>query len=433
MKLILSIILLFGGSLNLWAQWNWGPDEPKAKEMNAKYTDFMKQGNFDDALEPLEWLLENTPDLNPSIYINGAKIYKALVNVEKDENKKKALQLKTLATYDTRIKYFKGEANILNRKAYVAYKYLKNDKDQYQQLIDLFEEVYRLNGKKVAISNHVAYIDLVKRYKSNGGTISDEKILNIYDNISSIISDQKQTGKNVEALDKNQNLIDKILATLVPLDCAFIEDKLGASFKKDINNIALAKKIIKLSLTYKCTDKPTFLDAAKRLQEAEPTFGIAKLIAMKSDRIKEHTEAEKYYQQAISLTEENIKKAEVFYGLSNHYRIRGLKSKSKDYALKTVSADPGKKEAYKIIGDLYMASFNDCKKEISKVEDRAVYIAAYKMYQKAGNNSGMLAAKAQFPSMEEIFELGLKEGQAITVGCWINEIVKIQKRPSGTN
>ena len=434
MKLLLTLIIILSTSASLMAQWNWGEDEAKAKEMNARYTDAMKQGNFAEAVEPLEWLYENTPDLNPSIYINGAKIYKALVDAETDKGKKTAYQEKTLQSYDDRIKYFKGEANVLNRKAYVAYKYLKNDKEKQQELFELFRKVYDLNGEKVSMSNHVAFMDVVKRYKAAGGEIADDEIIEIYDEISGIIAKQKEKGKKVATLDKNQEVLDKLLSSMVALDCDFIENKLGSSFRGDGENLQMAKKIIKLSLTYKCTEQPVFLEAAFLLQSKEPTFGIAKLIAIKADKAGETEKAEKYYLEAIELTEENVKKAEIYYGLANHYRGRGLKSKSRQYALKAVATDPSKKEAYKVIGDLYMTSFGDCNEGVSKVQDRAVYIAAYKMYQKAGNNQGMNAARAQFPSMEEIFELGLEEGQDITVGCWINESVKIQRRPSdGTN
>jgi len=77
-----------------------------------------------------------------------------------------------------------------------------------------------------------------------------------------------------------------------------------------------------------------------------------------------------------------------------------------------------------------MASYEDCKGGVSRVQDRAVFLAAYEMYKKAGNSKMMQLAKAQFPSMEEIFELSLKEGETLRVGCWINETVTIQRRPS---
>ena len=55
--------------------WKWPEDERTAKEKNALYTDAMKVGNYAEALSHLKWLLSNAPDLNKSLYINGAKLY----------------------------------------------------------------------------------------------------------------------------------------------------------------------------------------------------------------------------------------------------------------------------------------------------------------------------------------------------------------------
>ena len=79
-----------------------------------------------------------------------------------------------------------------------------------------------------------------------------------------------------------------------------------------------------------------------------------------------------------------------------------------------------------------MTSYDDCRQGVSKVDDRGVFLAAYKMYERAGDRKSMSNAEKQFPSMEEIFELSLKEGQNLTVGCWINETVTLKRRPADT-
>jgi len=86
------------------------------------------------------------------------------------------------------------------------------------------------------------------------------------------------------------------------------------------------------------------------------------------------------------------------------------------------------KESWEKIGDLYYNSFDDCAKRQNMAEDRLVYLAAYEMYQKAGNASGMARAKAQFPSKEEIFLLNWQAGSTQRVGCWIGESVVLKTR-----
>ena len=97
-------------------------------------------------------------------------------------------------------------------------------------------------------------------------------------------------------------------------------------------------------------------------------------------------------------------------------------------AYEALSAKPGSKEAYNLIGNLYFTSFDDCKGEQSQVQDRAIFIAAYDMYKKAGNSAQMAASKEQFPSIEDIFNEGKEEGDQVTIGCWINTTVNLQRR-----
>ena len=106
----------------------------------------------------------------------------------------------------------------------------------------------------------------------------------------------------------------------------------------------------------------------------------------------------------------------------------GNKSRARTLAYEALSAKPGSPEAYNLIGNLYFTSFDDCKQEKSQVNDRTIFIAAYDMYQKAGNKSQMEASKAQFPSIEDIFNEGLQEGDQVTIGCWINTTVTLQRR-----
>ena len=384
----------------------------------------------------MEWLLANTPDLNAAIYINGVKIYDELQEKESDPATKKAYQDRCLELYDQRVKYFNDEADVINRKAFQAYKFLKDDKQRYGELYELFEKTFELNGNDVMVNNLVAYMDVIRRYRAAGGSLSDDDVLEKYGKTMAIldknVENYEKAGKPTESLEKNRDFINRMLTGMVKMDCEFIEDKIGPAFEADPSDLPLAKRIIALSLTYDCSKSPIFLTAAKTIQDQEPTFSMAKIIAIKNDAAKNYAEANKYYLEALELAQSSQQKAEIHYGLANHYRARGLKSQSRSSALAAVGADPSKKEAYKVIGDLYMTSYDDCRQGVSKVDDRAVFLAAYDMYARAGDRRGMSNAEKQFPSMEEIFELSLKEGQEIKVGCWINTTVTLKRRPADT-
>jgi tetratricopeptide (TPR) repeat protein len=429
-KTLTLLVFLFGFSY-LAAQtpgWNWPEDRQTAEEKNVMYSDMMKLGNYKGAVAPLTWLLINAPDLNESIYINGAKIYESLAETEKDNTRRIVYQDSALIMYDLRIQYFSSEAPVLNRKAFTAYKFYKDDQTKYKELYEMYKRTFELNGNEVWDQNLLSYMDVVRKYKLSGGGLSDDDVLTIYDEISEIIDYKKAQKKNVERLEKIQDQVDKLLAATVTVDCDFIQNTLGPKLQANPSDLKLAKNIFKLSFAGKCLDNPIFLEAVRVIYDQEPNYGMAKLIADRSYVKENYEDALKFYSEAIDLTDEPIKKAELYYNQAGIYSKMGNKTKARDYAKMAITAEPTMNDAYTLIGNLYYTSFNDCKNKVNKVEDRAVFFAAYEWYKKAGNREAMANAKEQFPTMEEIFTYDMEVGQPIKVGCWINEVVTIQRR-----
>ena len=430
MRALIFLVLALSISLRtVYAQsgWNWPEDKATAQEKNVLYSDALKFKKYEDAVEPLEWLLANAPDLNQSIYINGVKIYQNLAEKATDDDKKKEYQEKTLSMYDLRVQYFNNEGKVTDRKAYTAYKFYKNDKSKYKELFDLYEKNYEINREKVGTNNLVAYMDVMRRYKLSGGELTDEDVLDRYKKVMDIIDKKIANGEPREKMIKNKEFVDKMLTSMVTVDCKFIENNLGPKLIDD--DLGMAKKIIALSLAASCSDTDAFLRAAKVVQKIEPDFGLAKVLGIRYCASGNFEEGMQYFSQAAELADTDEKKAEVTYEMALQYTKQGQRSNARSYALKAVSLDPSLKKSYKLIGDLYYNSYNDCRKEESKVEDRAVYLAAYDMYEKAGNTQMMEASRKQFPSIEEMFELNLQEGQSFSVGCWINTETTLRRRP----
>ena len=181
--------------------------------------------------------------------------------------------------------------------------------------------------------------------------------------------------------------------------------------------------------TAKCYDDPARMQAAMVVNKSEPSYGMSKTIGRLSNSDGKIDEGLEYFKQALELAESGTEKGDILYLMAQSYFQKGSKSTARSYAVKATEADPTKKEGYILVGDMYMNSSKECTGS-NVVETRAVYIAAYNWYAKGGNSSKMASAKAQFPSIEEIFTYGMKEGDKVTVGCWINESVELQRRPS---
>ena len=431
-NLLNTVLLIMLVVVSAQAQWNWPEDKSKAEENNVLYTDAIKTGNYKGAVVPLQWLITNAPDLNKSLYQNGAKIYDNMAKVEKDPARKAVLVDSLLWMYDQRVKYFGDEANVINRKAIKAYKYYIKNNDKAEYLLELFDQAYELAGNKVLDQNLLAYMNVIKVNKLVKKTLTDDQVLERYDNITSIveykIAAAEQAGKSPEKLITQKGIIDNILTEIVVIDCDFVSETMGPKFEATPDDVKLVKRMFSFMLTGKCTDSPLFLDVAKQLQKLEPNYGLAKVIGTKCMSAKDFSCAEVYFTEALKYTEEGSEKSEVYILLGRIKMSAGAKSSARNYFRQSIASDPANKEAYESIGDLYFTSFDECKGEKDMVKDRLVFIAAYKMYQKSGDRNKMSNAKAQFPSTEEIFNGDYTKGQAMTVGCWINEAVELESR-----
>lgn len=431
---ILGVIFLFTISMSLSAQqWNWGDQVDVAKEKNVLYTDAKKAKNYKAALEPLNWLLENTPDLNPSIYINGVDIYEELAKAETDPALKEEYIQTGLALFDKRAEIYPDDRNdIVDRKATYGYTFYGKNKEKYPFLYELYSKAFDLNGAEMNSGNLVAYMLVIYKYRIAGGDLSDEEVINLYSSITEALNEQKSrvSGDSKKKYEKMLDQVDKILtATKVEISCEFVEEKFGPKLDQT-DDINMAKKIFDLMIKGKCIDRPLALKAAEKIQQSEPTYGVAKFLGAKNNQEGNDEKAISFYEEAASLTDDNTEKAEMYVNIARVQLKQGQKSTSRNSARRALSFDPSYADAYKLIGDLYMSSFDDCKGETSQVMDRAVFIAAYDQYRRAGHSAGMTNAKAQFPSIADIFNEGKEEGQSITVGCWINTTVTLERRPA---
>ncbi len=438
MKTVIAGALMFmfiASSLDTNAQcreFKWPEDKSKAEEKVALYGDAMKQGQYRAAASPFIWMLKNAPDWHVKLYIDGADLYDNLAEKEKDPAKKQQLVDSMLMMYDLRIKYCGDEVNVLNRKAFYAYKYNVTNKEKSAELLKLFDRVAEISGTKMTDGNLVAYMTVVQANHVLLKNLSDEQILDRYDKIISIanskIKEDEAAGKtkDVAKVKEYIGVIDDLLIGMVKVDCDFVKNNLEPKFRKTPKDLALAKKIFGFMLQGKCTDDPLWLEVGEVIHAEEKDFGLAKNLALKYMGNDNLDKAETLLKEALSLASTPSDKGDMLIYLGSLQAKKGSKNGARDYFRQ--AAETGNKDGYEKIGDLYYSSFNDCKKSVNMAEDRLVYIAAYNMYARAGASQKMAQAKSQFPSKEEIFLFNWKVGDTMRVSCWIGETVTIDTR-----
>lgn len=425
--LVIASNLALGNNNSSTYAWGENSDEAKGRWMFLQSS--IEEKQYKIAMKPLQWLLSNTPDLNVALYIHGAKVLEQNVKLEKEAVRKGALQDSVLWLYDERIKRFGNEASVLNRKGRVAYKYLRKRKGKEAELYELYSKIYELNKNEMLVQNATNYFKTsVSVYKLK--TVEKGEVIAIYSSLLSFLDakevEYSANEKKLGIVAKNRLKMAQYFDKYVPVSCEEIESSFGANYKAN-PTIDKAKSINALLIKKKCLESGLFIETNNKILEVEPSskrYSVAAKLYLSSGKMEE---SYNYFTKAIELESNDSVKSVLQLELAKITATKGDYSKARSEALAAIKLNLNNKKAYEFIGDLYVAGAAQCNSNDILV-NKALYIAAYNQYSKAGNSSKMASAKEQFPTMEDIFVRNKKEGDLIKVGCWINENVALKKK-----
>ena len=361
-------------------------------------------------------------------YQYGVQVYEGLTKLEKDPQRKIELQDSTLLMYDTRIKYFGEEKTVLNYKGRVAYAYLINRKDRKEELYPMYKKTYELNGVNTKSYNMYFYYLLAGREKQKGN-LTEEQFLALYEELGAQLEKQAaaQTSESKKAsILADKDKIDSKLSTYVKVDCEFINKVYVPKFE-DTPNIKSAKTLYNLMLGSECISEPAFLKVSEFVLQEEPSYAGYRVQAKLYKRNKDYEKTIMNFEKAIPLAKTDEDKAKTYMDIAETYKIQGKSSQAREYAYKNLEYSPGNSDTYIFIGNLYMYS-KSCSNQSDRLKGSLIYIAAYDKFKKAGNSSKMAEARKYFPTMEQIFSRGKKEGDVMNTGCWVGENVSLRRK-----
>ena len=414
--------------------WDWGNDKITAQRKYQYIQTYMQSKRYIECRPTVNWLLVNTPNLHKELYNRAAVVYKESEKVETNSIKKIELQDSLLLIYDNWMaKFGSPQSNpaILNSKGKVYYKFYKA-----RTAIDLnalqvfYHEVLEVNGPKTYSINVKYYMAIVlKRKKLN--QLTDEELFNSY-NFSITTLEQKKIAKKgnekaIGQIDKTEAQILSSLMKSVAMKCSTVENHFKPLYQASPNNPELINSIRLLLHKNKCEDTPFYLEIVKQVAVNEPTAVRYSYIGELELNNRNIDSAVYYFKEALKIETDLENKSKLYFQLAKIANKKGRKTEARAYAKKVISTGFQQSKAHIYIGDLYFNSANVCGSDDELIE-RSIYIAAYLEYEKGGDVNKMNAAKAQFPSMEDIFVQSKKQGDIINTGCWINENVPLKKR-----
>jgi hypothetical protein len=425
-----------------------GNEPGTAKEKAVLLQDAAKNKDYKTGYDAYKWFLEKLPAYHKSLYQNGEIVLNGMVVSETDPQKRKVYLEEFMACFDRRIACFGEEATVLTRKGSYAFPYLASDESKIDFLFELYNKIYKLTGDKTN-ENMLDYLmsTVALKKQKTKTTPSDDEILELFDKLEKTL-DIKIAAAEGDAKKKLEDLNDKffdLLSKSIKFDCDLAINKLCPKFRQDQDDLGLAR-LIEKSMK-ECRDNECYIFTVTNLFNRKPTASTAEAIenlyklrygkALEAKNEVAQNEAlkeiEKWTVTAVELCEKEgcSRLYDLKLELAKMKRNQGKYVESRSILLEIASKDKEKaSDCYNLIGDMYLSSSTSC---VGNSDDCTRYgfaIAAFEMYQRAGNQAAMNKAMNYFPLKSDCFVLALEDGTPINLNCWIGGQVNLRTRKS---
>jgi tetratricopeptide (TPR) repeat protein len=465
LKLALAFMVFAGLSVEGFSQcetWIDNPRQSDAENAHVIYRGIVKgkqpadlakmdQENFNMAFNNWKTAYEIAPAADgqrPFHYMDGRKLYKAMMEKETDEAKKKEYMEKVLELYDQQIECFpKMSTALYGRKAFDMF--YSPFYGYRQATADAFAVAVEKAGDKSEYIVFEPYGQLVV-YMYQNDKMDQLKARAINLELNEIADKQIEAGGQYKAYYESakarMNNHFKAIEDEI-FDCEYFRNKLMPDVEANPEDLEILKyAYVKLS-QQGCDDTADFMVELKEKYEAkaaevnaalEAEFlaknpGVAAKRAYDDGDFKE---AINLYEKAIEKAEEEgdtDKQAEYYFGIASiQYRKLDNYRGAREYARKAASLREGWGRPYMLIGDMYAASSRSCGNDgytrglaVIAAIDKYAYAKSIdpEVAEEANKKIGLYSAS--MPTQDDVFMRG-KQGATERVPCWIGEMVKVR-------
>lgn len=401
----------------------WGAEPDKAQEAYSLYREFMKQGNYKDALPYLKTVMDLAPGARQTTYIDGVNIYKDLLGKSTDAAEKQEYVNTILKMYDGRIRCF-GVG--YGRKAYDMYSLTPADVSGTLKAFDVALEKEGDNIEDFLLFPYMITVEksLIK------GELDTVTMVNRYMKVVELV-ERNAASKNAAKYDAALAQVTERMGPF--LSCEVIKPIMQKQYDANPNDLAVIEKVFKQLYSLRCASDPLFLEVAEKLVVQKPSESIYRILYYNAYNDGKYGEALKYANKALELAPDNESKAKYHLEIAKIQQRNGDFSSARSSALKSAQMKPSG-DPYLLIGDLYRASGKLCGPGTG-FESQVIVWVAIDMYEKAKSvdpsvtseaNKKIADAKQYMPAKGECFFRDIKDGDTYKVGCWINETTTVR-------
>lgn len=404
----------------------------------------VKAGNFKDAYLPWKALIEKCPTLRFYTFKDGFMILQSFLDANKDRNSadyKKYFD-ELMNTHDLRMKYIpefqskmKGVLSIeeaLGGKAmdYIAYAPSMDVNQAYKWLSESVGAAKE--GSQPAVLH---YFLEMSQNKLKADATHKEQFIQDYLSATQY-ADAAIAAETKEAMKQAYKGVKENLVALFinsgAADCASLQDIYGAKVEANQKDLAYLKKVIDIMKMMNCTESEAYLQAAFYAYKIEPTTEAAAGCAYQAYKKGDIDGAVKFFDESINLETDNVKKAEKAYAAGAVLASAKRLSQARAYCQKAISFNGNYGAPYILIANLYATSPNWSDEGAL---NKCTFFAVIDKLQRAKSVDSSVADDANkligrysayTPQAKDLFMLGYKAGDRITIGGWIGETTTIR-------
>ena len=436
-KTLVAVLLLSGGVTSAFAQ-----TEDCNKNSSISH-EAVRAGNFKDAYLPWKEVLKACPTLKFYTFNDGIKILSAFLNEIKDRNSadyKKYFD-ELMEVYDLRMQYtpnfqhLKGTPTVGDTKgskaiSYIAYAPNLDVNQAYAWLKESIEA--EKEGSKSPILHYFLDMSLNKlKADPNHKEQFIQDYLTDSEYVDAAIAAENDPAKK-QAL---QQVKDNLVAMFInsgTADCESLQAIYGPKVEANQTDSAYLKKAISVMKMMKCTESEAYFQASYYMYKINPTADAATGCGYMAYKKGDFDTAIKYFDEALSLESDSEKKAQLCYIVAASLFNSKKLSQARSYLQKAIGFKENFGDAYILLAQLYASSpnWND-----ESALNKCTYFVVIDKLQRAKAVDPSVADKANelistyaryTPKAEDLFMLGIKAGDRVTIGGWIGESTAVR-------
>ena len=417
-----------------------GQDSINCRQNISIYTEFLKSNNFAAAYTPWKAVFDEAPLAQAGTYTNGAKLLRGLIKAEKDAAKKKEYLDVLMKVHDQRIQYL-DQLNVLGKTSTSkgdiigtkAHDYVSNGGKDINVAYALFKEAVELEQQNLPYYVLMEFVDMSAR-KIKSDESHKEQFVQDYIAASGYTAAALEAAKEAAKpnYQKAKDNIDAYFINSGVATCENLQNIYAPKVEANKSDLEYMKQVMKVMKMLGCTEAEVYFAASEAAHAIEPTaetaIGCGYMYYKKGDIEK----CISYFDNAIELEQDPIKKAEYYFITANVLSANKQLSKAKQYARKSIEFNGNNGKPYILIATMYASS---PKWSDEAALNKCTYFAVIDKLQKAKSVDPSVAEEANkligsysayTPKDEDLFFIGLKKGDSVTIGGWIGETTTIR-------